>query len=62
VKVIPGPDTEFLRFRIRCLASWSDPKAIEKVSQIEIWQFWLKGGWAAVIAGYAYLCKGHFAK
>ena len=33
-------------------------KLSERVSQIEIWQSWLKGGWAVVVAGYAYLWKG----
>ena len=29
----------------------------ERVSQIEKWQSWLKGGLAAIAAAYAYLCR-----
>ena len=26
-----------------------------RVSRLEMWQSWLKGGWAVLLAGYAYL-------
>ena len=32
-------------------------KLSERVSQLEMWQSWLRGGWAAIAAAYAYLCK-----
>jgi hypothetical protein len=30
-------------------------KLSERVSYLEIWQAWLKGGWAALAAAYAYV-------
>ena len=38
---------EFVEFR----------KLSERVSKLEQWQSWLKGGWAVLAAAYAYLCK-----
>ena len=32
-------------------------KLSERVSQLEMWQSWLKGGWAAIAAAYAYLSR-----
>ena len=32
-------------------------KLSERVTALEIWQSWLKGGWAALVAGYVYLFK-----
>jgi len=32
-------------------------KLSERVSKLEMWQSWLKGGWAALVAAYAYLFK-----
>jgi hypothetical protein len=32
-------------------------KLAERVSRLEMWQSWLKGGWAALAAAFAYLCK-----
>jgi hypothetical protein len=32
-------------------------KMSERVSQLERWQAWLKGGWAVMVAAYAYLCR-----
>ena len=32
-------------------------KLSERVTKLELWQSWLKGGWAALVAAYAYLCK-----
>jgi len=29
----------------------------ERVRMLEVWQSWLKGGWAAVVAAYLYLCR-----
>ena len=37
-------------------------KLSERVSKLEVCQSWLKGGWAALMAGYAYLCKETFGK
>jgi len=36
-------------------------KLSERVSKLEQWQSWLKGGWA-VLAACAYLCKGAYGK
>ncbi len=33
----------------------------ERVSKLEQWQAWLKGGWAAVVAMYAHLYRIAFA-
>jgi hypothetical protein len=35
-------------------------KLSERVSKLEIWQSWLKGGWTALAAAYAYLWKGGY--
>ena len=32
-------------------------KLSERVSRLEMWQSWLKGGWTAIAAAYAYLCR-----
>ena len=32
-------------------------KISERVSQLEMWQSWLKGGYAAIAALYAYLSR-----
>jgi len=32
-------------------------KLPERVSQLEMWQSWLKGGWDAIAAAYAYLSR-----
>jgi len=37
-------------------------KLSERVSNLEVWQNWLKGAWAAVTAGYVYLCGISFGK
>ena len=37
-------------------------KLSERVSKLEVWQSWLKGAWAAVVAGYVYLCRISFGK
>ena len=34
----------------------------ERVSKLEQWQSWLKGGWAVLAATCAYLCKGAYGK
>jgi len=33
-------------------------KLSERVTKLELWQSWLKGGWAVIIAMYLYLL-GH---
>jgi hypothetical protein len=37
-------------------------KLSERVSRLEAWQSWLKGGWAVLVAGYAYLFRASFGK
>ena len=37
-------------------------KLSERVSKLEMWQSWLKGGWAVLVAGFAYLYRGSFGK
>jgi len=32
-------------------------KLSERVSKLELWQSWLKGGWAMLAGAYAYICK-----
>ena len=32
-------------------------KLNQRVSALEKWQAWLKGGWAAVLSMYVYLCR-----
>ena len=34
----------------------------DRVASLERWQAWLKGGWAALAAAFAYLCKGTYGK
>lgn len=29
----------------------------ERVSKIEVWQSWLKGAWAVLVAGFAYVYR-----
>ena len=41
---------EFVEFR----------KLSARVSKLEIWQAWLKGGWAALAGAYAYFWKTHW--
>ncbi|PYS02586.1 MAG: hypothetical protein DMG12_13700 [Acidobacteria bacterium] len=37
-------------------------KLSDRVSKLEQWVSWLKGGWAALAAAYAYLCKGAYGR
>ena len=37
-------------------------KLSERVTKLEIWQSWLKGGWAVLVAAYVYLCRQAFGK
>ena len=37
-------------------------KLSERVSRLEQMQSWLKGGFAILLAAFAYLCKGIFGK
>jgi hypothetical protein len=32
-------------------------KLPERVARLETWLAWLKGGWAALLAAYVYVCK-----
>ena len=32
-------------------------KLSERVKQLETWQYWLKGGWAALLLAYLYLWR-----
>ena len=37
-------------------------KLSHRVSMLELWQSWLKGGWAAVVAMYVYLCRTMYGR
>jgi hypothetical protein len=37
-------------------------KLSQRVSDLEQWQSWLKGAWAFLAAGYAYLLRGIYGK
>jgi hypothetical protein len=37
-------------------------KLNQRVSKLEMWQSWLKGGWAVLVAAYAYLLRGFYGK
>jgi hypothetical protein len=37
-------------------------KLSERVSKLEQWQSWLKGAWAFLAAGYAYLLRAIYGK
>ncbi len=37
-------------------------KLSERVRTLEIWQSWLKGGWAVLVAAYGYLCRFAFGR
>jgi hypothetical protein len=37
-------------------------KVCDRVAALEHWQWWLKGGWAALLAAYLYLCCQTFAR
>ena len=37
-------------------------KLSERVTQLEAWQSWMKGAWAALAAGYAYLIRASFGR
>ena len=32
-------------------------KLSERVTKLETWLAWLKGGWAALLAAYLYICR-----
>ena len=32
-------------------------KLSERVAKVETWLAWLKGGWAALLGAYVYICK-----
>ena len=32
-------------------------KLSERVTNLETWLAWLKGGWAALLGAYVYICK-----
>ena len=37
-------------------------KLNQRVRHLEMWQSWLKGGWAAMMAFYAYLLRGLYGR
>ena len=37
-------------------------KLSERVRKLEMWQSWLKGGWAALVGAYVYLSRLSFGK
>ena len=56
-------DTEIIRALGRIEGELVEIRKLsEGVSRIEHCQAWLKGGWAALATGYAYLCKGGLGK
>ena len=56
-------DNEILRAIGRIEGQLSEVcKLSERVSKLEMWQSWLKGGWAALAAAYAYLCRANIGK
>ena len=34
----------------------------QRVNRLELWQSWLKGGWAALAAAYLQMCRNLFGK
>jgi hypothetical protein len=37
-------------------------KLSQRVTALEVWQSWLKGAWAALLAAFAYLCRDIYGK
>ena len=37
-------------------------KLSERISKLELWQSWLKGGWAALAAAFGYIFKVAYGK
>ena len=37
-------------------------KLSERVKRLELWQAWLKGGWAVLMSAYVYMCRVAFGK
>jgi hypothetical protein len=37
-------------------------KLSQRVSTLEIWQSWLKGAWAALVAMYLYICRAMYGR
>ena len=37
-------------------------KLSQRVSRLEHWQAWLKGGWAFLATAFAYVCRGTYSK
>ena len=37
-------------------------KLNHRISKLEVWQSWLKGGWAVLVAAYAHLVRGIYGK
>ena len=37
-------------------------KLNQRVSRLEIWQSWLKGGWAVLVGMYAYICRATYGR
>jgi hypothetical protein len=35
-------------------------KLAERVSRLEQWQAWLKGGWAVLASAFGYLCRAAY--
>lgn len=33
-----------------------------RVSRLEVWLAWLRGGWAVLVAAYAYMVRGIYGK
>jgi len=37
-------------------------KLTQRVSRLEQWQSWLKGGWAFLVGAFAYVCRTAYSK
>jgi hypothetical protein len=37
-------------------------KLSERVRRLEHWQFWLKSGWALLVAALGYVCRNAYSK
>ena len=56
-------DTEIIRALGRIEGELVEIRKLsDRVSRLEQWHAWLKGGWAAVAAGFVYLFRAIYAK
>ena len=58
-----GADNEIIRALGRIEGELIEIRKLsERVSKLEQWQLWLKGGWAVLAAAFGYLWKGSYGK